>query len=283
MPWYWRYQSAIDPGEAVRSDESRTGSSFSRLRCLRATQTKVDPRMNQMTPRCPAILVVHDDPLVRAGLVAALRRHGPFEVFDDHDEPDRRDRPAIDVIVADYRNALRLIEDARSEARPAHDAPRILALTTNDREADIRRALQAGVHGYLLLGAPLEELIDGVVSVARGVRYLCRSVAQRLADSLSRATLTARELDVLRLVMAGESNKLIARQLGIELGTVKTHVSAIMAKLGAATRTQAARIGVSRGLIEDDEMAPSARRPSFIRPTPSSNRSGRQHVLSSVL
>jgi DNA-binding NarL/FixJ family response regulator len=62
--------------------------------------------MNQMTPRCPAILVVHDDPLVRAGLVAALRRHGPFEVFDDHEQPDRPDRPAIDVIVADYRNAL---------------------------------------------------------------------------------------------------------------------------------------------------------------------------------
>jgi DNA-binding NarL/FixJ family response regulator len=226
-----------------------------------------------------ALWVVHDDPLLRAGLVAALQQHPGFEVFVDDDGRDCQERPAIDVIVADYRNALRVAEDRIAAEHRPRAGPRILALTTNDGEVDIRRAIEAGVHGYLLLGAPLEELIEGVVTVARGVRYLCRSVAQRMADSLARATLTAREVDVLRLVMVGESNKVIARRLGIEVGTVKSHMSAIMTKLGAATRTQAARIGVSRGLVEDEEAVLSSKDVSFGRPTPSFNGFERNRVV----
>ena len=71
-----------------------------------------------------------------------------------------------------------------------------------------------------------------------------------MADSLTRATLTSRETEVLSLVAAGQPNKIIARQLRIELGTVKSHMSAIMAKLGASSRTHAARIAASRGLVE---------------------------------
>ena len=136
---------------------------------------------------------------------------------------------------------------------PAHDAlagARILVLTTSDREADIRRAIEAGIHGYVMLGGPLDELIEGATTVANGLRYVCRSVAQRMADSLTRTPLTSRETDVLSLVAAGESNKAIARDSRIEVGTVKSHMTAIMTKLGAISRTQAASIAATRGLVE---------------------------------
>jgi two-component system NarL family response regulator len=190
---------------------------------------------------------MHSDPLLCAGLVAALRAQTDFEVLVDRvDAGNSR----IDVVIADYLSAMLL---AHSDERDAGAMPgsRILAVTGRDRETDIRRAIEAGVHGYLLLGGPLSELVEAATAVAAGSRYLSRSVAQRMADSLSRAALTAREVDVLQLVVAGESNKAIARHLCIEIGTVKSHLSAIMAKLGASSRTQAAGIASTRGLVEE--------------------------------
>ncbi len=207
--------------------------------------------MNHTAPDRSTILVMHPDPLLRAGLVAALSQHAAFEVLVEGIDTAGSDELRIDVVIADYGHAMRLADPAVRAAQRRLAAARILALTSNDREADIRRAIEAGVHGYLLLGGPLGELIEGVTTVARGVRYLGRSVAQRMADSLTRATLTSREVEVLRLVVAGESNKAIARQLQIEVGTVKSHMSAIMTKLGATSRTQAAAIAATRGLVEE--------------------------------
>ena len=127
---------------------------------------------------------------------------------------------------------------------------RILILTANDREADIRRAIEAGIHGYILLGGPLDELIDAATAVANGLRYVSRSVAQRMADSLARTSLTLRETEVLSLAAGGESNKAIARDLAIKAGTVKSHMTAIMSKLGASSRTHAVSIAAARGLVE---------------------------------
>ena len=129
-------------------------------------------------------------------------------------------------------------------------AARTLIVTTNDRETDIRRAIEAGIHGYILLGGPLAELIDGVTAVANGQRYLSRSVAQRMADSLTHTSLTSREIQVLSFAAAGESDKAIARELRIEMRTVKSHMTSIMSKLGATSRTQAAGIAATRGLVE---------------------------------
>ncbi|MDM0001230.1 response regulator transcription factor [Variovorax sp. J22P240] len=198
------------------------------------------------------ILIHHPDPILSAGLVAALRQHGMFEVFVhgvDHLGPDG---PRIDAVVADYDGALRLVDPATRRVGGIWGESRVLALTANERENDIRRAIEAGVHGYLLVGGALGELIDAVTAVAQGVRYLSAAVAQRMADSLTRAALTAREVEVLKLVASGQPNKHIARALNIELATVKSHMSAIMSKLGASTRTHAARIGASRGLVAED-------------------------------
>lgn len=205
--------------------------------------------MNHIAPRCPTVLVTHPDPLLRTGLVAALRQHPAFETLVDAIDAASADRPRIDVIVTDYESAMH----GAGIVHPAHAAlaaARILVLTTNDREADIRRAIEAGVRGYILLGGSLDELIEGVTTVANGLRYMSRSVAQRMADSLTRTSLTSREIEVLGLLVTGESNKAIARELQIEVGTVKSHVRAIMGKLGATSRTQAAGIAATRGLVE---------------------------------
>jgi DNA-binding NarL/FixJ family response regulator len=214
--------------------------------------------MNHTSPHRSTILVTHHDPLLCAGLVAALGQQAAFEVFADDIGALRSDEIRIDVVIADYGQAMRLADPTtRAMHRPLASA-RILALTSNDREADIRRAIEAGVHGYVLRGCSLNELIEGVRSVAGGMRYLCQSVAQRMADSLARASLTPRETEVLQLVVIGESNKAIARRLQIELGTVKSHVSAIMSKLGAMSRTQAADIAAARGLVQERLLAQPA-------------------------
>ena len=198
-----------------------------------------------------SVLVMHADPIVCAGVVAALRQHPVFEVSVRRTDESGDDGPRVDVAITDYDNAMRLTDrDLRAIHGRLADA-RILALTANDREADIRRAIRNGIHGYLVLGGSLDELVDAVGAVGMGVRYLCPIVAQRMADSLAGETLTQRENEVLRLVATGQSNKAIARQLTIELGTVKSHVSAIMTKLGAISRTQAASIAVSRGLVDE--------------------------------
>lgn len=207
--------------------------------------------MSHHAPRRANILVMHPDPILSAGLVAALGQHATLDVFVHGADTAGPGGPVVDAVIADYGNALRLTDGAVRRTHGLRDDARILALTSNDREADIRRAIEAGVYGYLLVGGPLNELIDAVNAVASGARYMSRSVAQRMADSLTRATLTSREMEVLRLVATGQPNKAIARQLGIELGTVKSHMSAIMGKLDAGSRTEAARIAVARGLIED--------------------------------
>lgn len=211
--------------------------------------------MNQAVRRFFNVFVMHDDPLVCTGLESALRLHPALRLPAPGMDHLSEDTPAVDVVITDYRGAMRLCDPI---SRPRHGAlsdARVLALTSNDREAEIRRAIEAGVHGYLLLGCPLDELIEGVTAVACGVRYLSRSVAQRMADSLTRASLTLRELEVLQLVAIGEPNKAIARQLRIELGTVKSHMSTIMSKLGVTSRTQAAGIAAVRGLVEDRSLA----------------------------
>jgi len=211
-------------------------------------------------PRRPAtVLTLHPDPLVRSGIVAALRAHPGFDAIDAdaHDFEGR----TIDVVIADDQQALQLCDlDEQARRRPLARA-RILVLTANDRETAIRKAIEAGVSGYLVFGCPVSELIEGVAAVAQGGRYLGRAVAQRMADSMTRASLTQREADVLRFVVAGESNKVIARSLRIEVGTVKTHVSAILAKLDARSRTQAAAIAIARGLVEPGK--PAAAEPAL--------------------
>ena len=207
--------------------------------------------MNQTIAHRSSILVMHHFPLLCAGLVTALRQQVAFDVFVDDIDAMRSEETRIDVVVADYDHAMRLADPAIRGTHRSLAAARILTLTSHDCETYIRRAIEAGIHGYVLQGCSLSEFIEGVKTVAGGMRYLCRSVAQRIADSLTLASLTAREIEVLKLVVIGESNKAIARHLQIEVGTVKSHVSAIMNKLGATSRTHAVGIAAHRGLVHE--------------------------------
>jgi DNA-binding NarL/FixJ family response regulator len=225
------------------------------------------------------ILVMHHDPILSAGLAAVLHRHAGFEIFVDDDvDAERPQGPRVDVVVTDYEHAMHLANAAVAAARRPLAASRILAVMSIDREADIRRAIEAGIHGVLLLGCPLHDLIEGVTAVANGRRYLCRSGAQRMADSLTRTAMTSREIEVLQLVVDGESNKAIARRLSIELATVKSHMTAIMAKLDATSRTQAAGIASARGLVERHSPMHSAPPASAVAAAPYASRIGMVQV-----
>jgi DNA-binding NarL/FixJ family response regulator len=220
--------------------------------------------MNHAAPSHPTLLAMHPHPLLRAGIASYLRAHASFDVLEDVPGRGGPDEPPIAVVIAEHHQAMQMIQTDIRAFRPSLATARILVLTSNECEVDVRRAIEAGVHGYVFLGEPLDELMEGVAVLSNGGRYLSRAVARRMAESLTRASLTPREMDVLRLLVAGECNKAIARQLDIEVGTVKTHVSTIIGKLDVTSRTQAAAVAVSRGLVEERTRTP----PTSILPRP---------------
>lgn len=201
------------------------------------------------------ISVSYSDPLVAIGLATVLRQQPDMDVVDEHvlqGGTPGMDDMAPRVIVADYARGLQIAAQGRPRPRLRHEAPtRVLVITAQDREHEVRSAVDAGVDGYIDLGCEVRELVLAVRHLARGSRYFCATAAQRIADSLVRSTLTAREQQVLCLVASGRSNKGIALDLDISIGTVKAHVKAVLGKLEAVTRTQAASIAVTRGLIAE--------------------------------
>jgi DNA-binding NarL/FixJ family response regulator len=129
---------------------------------------------------------------------------------------------------------------------------RILALTTYEGDADIRRALEAGASGYLLKDMLLTEVIRAVRAVHRGDRVIPIPVAAKLAEYPERSDLTDRELEVLHLVAKGLSNKDVARVIGRTDETVKIHLKNVFNKLDVADRTEAVTVALTRGLIHLD-------------------------------
>ena len=192
------------------------------------------------------VFVRHEDPVVEAGLVAMLGSQPGIEVAGAQRARSGAAAPgSAGVIVTDYRGALTLLRT------PGSSGPRVMVVSHTDREWDVRNAIRAGVYGYVLQRCSIAELVHGVRMLGRGSRYLCAAVAHSMADSLTREPLTSRETDVLRLLAKGACNKTIGRDLGIAVGTVKAHVKAILEKLQATTRTQAAAIATERGLVDD--------------------------------
>ena len=155
-----------------------------------------------------------------------------------------------DVVVADYDYGLRLIESAGAGSH------RVMILTHSTSEGKICRALEQGVRGYVLLGGSLQNLIDGLRSIHAGGVAVGPLVVTRMADWMKQRTLTPRQEEILRQLMLGYSNKLIARMLALTTGTVKSHVKAILRKLDARSRTEAAAIAQSRGILEPEWECP---------------------------
>lgn len=191
-----------------------------------------------------AVHILHTDPVMTAGLHAILADRQEWRVSTHLSQPEARQ--VARVLVADYDTGLAL---ARQPEHAGLSRPSVLIVTQLDKEWEVRLAMDAGVHGYVLQSCSQDELLKAVASLAQGQRYLSESVTRRVADSLSRETLTGRETDVLQLLAEGCCNKSIARRLGIGVGTVKTHVKGVMSKLDATARTHAVVVATQRGLI----------------------------------
>ncbi|KQP70287.1 MULTISPECIES: response regulator transcription factor [Microbacterium] len=206
------------------------------------------------------LLIADDHPVVRAGLAGLLSDEPGFEVVaeaSDGDEAVRlADATRPDVVLMDLRmpHVDGVAATARIAGGEAGDPPpRVLILTTYESDDQILAAIEAGATGYLLKAAPQAEIVAGIRSVAAGQSALSPQVAVRLVERMRRpepeTVLTARELDVLRLVATGHSNKQIAVVLGIGESTVKTHLLKVFEKLGVADRTRAVTLAMERGLL----------------------------------
>jgi len=200
------------------------------------------------------VLVCHSNPLIACGVASALREQGDFRVLvedpNDEDQRDRCDLVDVDVLIADYELAMGAATAQREGADGRSGrSPRIMVLSSNDGEWRVRSALDAGVFGYVVTSRPLHEIVEGVRSLRRGSRYLCPLAAARMAESYMSQQLTPREGDVLKALGAGVSNKIIAKQLAMEVGTVKSHLRSMMSKLNAHNRTEIVAIALTRGLI----------------------------------
>jgi DNA-binding NarL/FixJ family response regulator len=143
-------------------------------------------------------------------------------------------------------NGTEAIDRIRSEFPDA----RIIVLTTYTGDAQVMRALKAGARAYILKGHVHKELLETIRVVKAGHKRIPPDIAEQLAEHAADDALTQREIDVLRLIAAGNSNKLIADQLSIGESTVKSHVTNILSKLGANDRAHAVTIGLKRGIIE---------------------------------
>lgn len=205
------------------------------------------------SPRPIAVLIADDHPVVREGLRALIDRRPDMTVVAEATTGQeavlafRLHRP--DVVLMDLRMPELDGVHAISEILDHAPGARIVVLTTYDDEDDVHRALRAGAKGYVLKDVPREVLLECIRAVHSGRTYIQGTVAARLADHLSMAELTARELEVLRHAAAGEPNKRIAVELGIAEGTVKTHIISVLRKLEAADRTQAVTIALRRGIL----------------------------------
>ncbi len=199
------------------------------------------------------IMIVEDHAIVRQGLAALLRTVPDFVIVAE--APDglqaieqfRHHQP--DVTLMDLRLPQMNGVEAIIRIRSGFPQARIIVLTTFDGDEDIYRALQAGARGYLLKGMTGEELIDAIRSVYAGKSRIPATVAERLAERMSAPTLTARETEVLQLIVGGNSNKEIAAALFISEATVKTHINSLLGKLGVTDRTQAATTALQRGIV----------------------------------
>ena len=203
------------------------------------------------------ILIVDDHPVVCSGLTSMLSVQAGIEVIGSASSGEealsivRRDLP--DLMLLDLRmpgmdgigvlNALKKLERA----------PRVMVLTSFEKEEDIYRAIRAGAHGYLLKDTSESEMIEAINIVFAGKRYIPRHIAARLTERMMRSDLTARELQILELLAQGSTNKQIAGALSISDNTVRHHVNNIMEKLQVTDRTEAVATALCNGVLSGND------------------------------
>ncbi len=206
------------------------------------------------------ILLADDHPIVREGLAAVLGTQPDFAIVgqagDGAEAVDLASSLKPDIVVLDLAMPQMDGVQALRALRAENKDLKALVFTASETDDRIIGAVQAGAQGYLLKGAPREELFGAVRVVAKGGSLLSPVVAAHLLERMAGASspvaeaLTEREREVLHLLAQGLQNKEIAAKLGIRERTVKFHVSTILGKLGATNRLEAVRLAVQQGLVE---------------------------------
>lgn len=200
------------------------------------------------------ILTVDDHPLLRKGIAALVNGEGDMELIAEASngqeaiEKFRLHRP--DVTLMDLQMPEMDGTEAIARIQSEFPGARIVVLTTYTGDAQVLKALQAGARGYILKAHVHRELLEIIRAVHAGHKRIPPEIASELAEHAADDALSPREIDVLRLIAAGNSNKLIADQLSIGEATVKSHVTNILSKLGANDRAHAVTIAVKRGIFE---------------------------------
>jgi DNA-binding NarL/FixJ family response regulator len=200
------------------------------------------------------LMLVDDHYLVRMGLASIMALEPDVEVCAEASSGQearalyRTHRP--DVTLMDLRlpdiSGTETLQAIRSEFPDA----RIVIISTYVCDEEIYGALQAGAMAYLVKSVQRDELMRAIRKAARGQRHIPAEVAARLAERVTRSQLSSRELEVLRLLVAGRRNREIAGMLDITEGTVKLHVSSILGKLGVADRTEAVTRALQHGIVQ---------------------------------
>jgi DNA-binding NarL/FixJ family response regulator len=205
-------------------------------------------------PQSPVrILIVDDHPVVCSGLTSMLGAHPELQVGASASSGERAlallQRDRFDIILLDLRmpgmDGIAVLQKLGT----IKNAPRVIVLTSFEKEEDIYRAIRAGAHGYLLKETSETEMVAAILEVAAGKRYIPRDIAARLANRMLRDDLTPRELEVLELLAEGSTNKQIARALEISDNTVRCHVNNIMEKLQVSDRTEAVANALKKGVL----------------------------------
>jgi DNA-binding NarL/FixJ family response regulator len=199
------------------------------------------------------ILCVDDHALLREGIAALIATQPDMTMVAEAAsgreavEQFRLHQPDVTLmdLQMDEMNGIEAIIAIRTEFPSA----KIIVLTTYAGDVLAQRALKAGAQAYVLKGLIRKDILDTIRDVSRGLKRIEPNVAADLAKHQADASLTRREIEVLSLVAAGNSNKLIAARLDINEETAKTHVKSILAKLGAHDRTHAVILGLRRGVI----------------------------------
>src|ERR1700733_654813 len=205
-------------------------------------------------PNVIRILAADDHPLLREGVAALIATQPDLRLVAEAAsgaetlEQFRITRP--DITLMDLQMPGMSGIDAIIAIRSEWPAARIIVLTTYAGDVLAQRALKAGAQAYVLKGLVGKNLLTTIRDVHLGLKRIQADVATQLAIHTADASLTTREIEVLTLVAAGNSNKEIAARLSINEETAKTHVRSIIAKLGASDRTHSVTIGLRRGIIE---------------------------------
>ena len=209
---------------------------------------------NESTTTLTTIVIADDHPLIRAGMASLLQSTGSFalvgQASDGEQAAELYQRLRPEVLLMDMSMPGCDGIKATQRIRQQHPQARIIILSAHEGDEVVHRAMRAGASGYLLKSAPFAELLDCIACVLAGRQYLAQGLSAKLAGRVHGSDLSTREQEILVHLATGMSNKLIARVAGIGVGTVKFHINNILAKLDAASRTEAVMLASRRGMLQ---------------------------------